>query len=50
MSNLLRVILGVFAASLSRTSDAPPFNTWLQALSNKAMLYVRYISDFILLA
>ena len=50
MRNLLRVILGVFAASLSRTSDAPPLNTRLRTLSNKAILCVRYISDFILLA
>ena len=49
MRNLLRIILGVFATSLSRMSDAPPFNTRLRALSNKAILYVRYISDFILL-
>ena len=49
MRNLFRVILGVFAASLSQTSDAPPFNTRLRALSNKAILCVRYISDFILL-
>src|SRR5258706_5242904 len=50
MRNLLRVILGVFATSLSRTSDAPPLNTRLRTLSNKAILCVRYISDFILLA
>ena len=50
MRNLLRVILGVFTASLSRTFDAPPFNTRLRALSNKAILCVRYICDFILLA
>ena len=49
MKNVLRVILSVFATSLNWTSDAPPFNTQLWALSNKAILCISYVSDYILL-
>ena len=50
MRNLLRVILGVFTASLSRTSDVAPLSPRNKPLAHKAILCVRYITDFIILA
>ena len=50
MRNLLRVILGVFTAALSRTSDLQPLSPQHNALAQQAILCVRYLSDFIILA
>ncbi|KAF8427654.1 hypothetical protein BGX38DRAFT_1278673 [Terfezia claveryi] len=50
MRNLLRVLLAVFAAALSRTSDALALATRHKASCHKAILCVRYITDFILIA
>ena len=50
MRNLLRVLLGVFAASLSRTSGVKPLSPTNKALAYEAILCVRYLTDFIILA
>ena len=50
MRNLLRVLLGVFTASLSTTSDVTPLSPRHKARTQKAVLCVRYLTDFILIA
>ena len=50
MRNLLRVLLGVFTAALSRTTDADPIAPRHKPLCHKAILCVRYITDYILIA
>ena len=49
MRNLLRQLLSVFTASLSRVSDLVPLSARNKALTHEAILCVRYITDFILL-
>ena len=49
MRNLLRVILGVFTTSLSRTTDLLPLSTQNKSFAQKAIPSLRYITDFILL-
>ena len=50
MRNLLRVLLAVFTATLSRTSDLQPLPTRHKFLVPKAILYGRYMTDFMLIA
>jgi len=50
MRNLLRVLLGVFSAALSRTTDADPIASRHKPLCHKAILCVRYITDYIFIA
>ena len=50
MRNILRVLLVVFTASLGRTSDIEPLASCHKHLAHTAILCVRYITDFILLA
>jgi len=50
MRNLPRVLLGVFTAALSRTTDADPIAARHKPLCHKAILRVRYITDYILIA
>ena len=50
MRNLLRVILGVFTASISRTTDVAPLSPRNNALAQKAILCIRYLTDFMILA
>jgi len=50
MRNLLRVLLGVFTAALSRTTDADPIASRHKPLCHKAIVCVRYITDYILIA
>jgi len=50
MRNLLRVLLGVFTATLSQTTDADPIASRHNPLCHKAILCIRYIIDYILIA
>lgn len=50
MRNLLRVVLGVFAASLSRTTDLQSLSPHHKQLAHKAILCVRYLTDFVRIA
>ncbi|KAF8441952.1 hypothetical protein BGX38DRAFT_1144152 [Terfezia claveryi] len=50
MRNLLQVLLAVFTAALSRRTDAPAIATRHKASCHKAILCVRYLTDFILIA
>ena len=50
MRNLLHVLLAVFTASITRTSDMAPIIPKLKVLCQRAILCVRYITDFILVA
>ncbi|KAF8428824.1 hypothetical protein BGX38DRAFT_1233267, partial [Terfezia claveryi] len=50
MRNLLRVLLAVFTAALTRRSDVPAIETRHRASCHKAILCVRYLTDFILIA
>ncbi|KAF8444341.1 hypothetical protein BGX38DRAFT_1143717 [Terfezia claveryi] len=50
MRNLLRVLLAIFTAALSRRTDAPAIATRHKASCHKAILCVRYLTDFILIA
>ena len=50
MRNLLRVLLGVFTAALSRKTKADMIASRYKPLCNKAILCVRYITDYILIA
>ena len=50
MKNLLYMILGEFTASLSETTDLRPLSARNKSFAQKAILSVRYITDFILLA
>ena len=50
MRNLLCVILAVFTAALDRTSDVVPIATQHKVHISKAILYVRYLTDYIALA
>ena len=50
MRNRLRVILAVFTAALDQTSDVVPIATQYKVHIPKAILCVRYLTDFIALA
>ena len=50
MRNLLRVLLAVFTATLSRTCDLQPLPTRHKSLVPKAIICVRYMTDFMLIA
>ena len=50
MRIILGVLLSVFTASLGRTSDIKPLTSHHKDLAHTAILCVRYITDFILLA
>jgi len=50
MRNLLRFLLGVFTAALSRTTDADPIASRHKPFCHKAILCVRYITDYILIS
>jgi len=50
MRNLLCVLLAVFTASLTRTSDVAPITLRHKVLCQRAILCVHYITDFILIA
>ncbi|KAF8431879.1 hypothetical protein BGX38DRAFT_1227804, partial [Terfezia claveryi] len=50
MHNLLWVLLAVFTATLSRRSDTLAIETRHKASYHKAILCVRYLTDFILIA
>ena len=50
MRNLLRILLAVFTAILSQTSDLQPLPTRHKSLVPKAILCVRYMTDFMLIA
>jgi len=50
MRNLLRVLLGVFTVALSRTTDADPIAPRHKPLCHKAILCVRYITDYVLIS
>ncbi|KAF8414436.1 hypothetical protein EV426DRAFT_579176 [Tirmania nivea] len=50
MRNLLRVLLGVFTAVLSQTTDITPIVSRHKSSCRKAILCVRYITDFMLMA
>jgi len=50
MRNLLRVLLGVFSAALSGTTNADLIAPRHKPLCHKAILCVRYISDYILIS
>ena len=49
MRNLLKVVLGVFTASLSRTSGLEPLEARNKPLAHKAILCVRYLTNFMIL-
>ena len=48
--NLLRVLLGVFTAALTRTTNADPIAFRHKPLCHKAILCIRYITDYIRIA
>ena len=50
MRNLARVLLGVFTASLSQPTDLQPLTPRQKDQAHKAILCVRYLTDFILIA
>jgi len=50
MRNLLRVLLVVFTAARSRTTDADLIASGHKPLWHKAILCIRYITDYILIA
>ena len=50
MHNLLRVLLGIFTAALSRITDADPIATQHKPLRQKTILYLSYITDYILIS
>jgi len=50
MRNLLWILLGVFTAALSRTTDADPIAPRHKPLCHKAILCVRYITEYILIS
>ncbi|KAF8415847.1 hypothetical protein EV426DRAFT_710010 [Tirmania nivea] len=50
MRNLLCVLLGVFTAILSQTTDITPIASRHKSSCRKAILCVRYITDFMLMA
>jgi len=50
MRNLCRVLLAAFAAALSRISDTPAMASQHKVLCHNAILCVRYLTDFILMA
>ena len=47
---MICVLLAVFTATLSRTSDLQPHPTQHKSLVPKAILRVRYMTDFMLIA
>jgi len=50
MRNLCHVLLAAFAAALSRTFDTPAMASRHKVLYHNAILCVRYITDFTLMA
>ena len=50
MRNLVRVLLGVFTTTMSRMADVNPPSFHQKVLCQKAILCVRYITDFVLTA
>ena len=50
MRNLLRVLLGVFTTALTRTLDVEPITPRRKTECRTAILCVRYIMDYILIA
>jgi len=50
MRNLCRVLLVAFTAALRRTSDTPAMASRHKVLCHNAILCVRYLTDFILIA
>jgi len=50
MRNLCRLLLAAFPAALSRTSNSPAMANRHKVLCHNAILCVRYLTDFILMA